>query len=217
MDARTAAPALNLMDALASSLIDNAFALVALLWFGSVGLLAYAVRGYVAARAVERAAQPGTQQEPFIDAGVTQGLEDVRSSASTRDGPDVGESFGSQATSPVPAIDEIAAEDQRLDAAMAASRDAPGAPGEDLLAAVSDRLSAAPGDSQGLRELVRALYLDQSNFRFETLAALGDEDRRLAMRLIEAWIADPSALDFWHAIYAALDIPARSTRAAQHA
>jgi hypothetical protein len=205
------------MDAFAASWIDNAFALVALFWIASLGLLVYALRGYVAARAVERAAQSGAQQEPFIQAEVTPRIEDVRPTLSARDELDPDASIGGQPEPPVPAIDEFAGEDQRPETVMAAWRDASGVPREDLLAAVRERLSAAPTASQGLRELVRALYLDQSNFRFETLAALGDEDRRLAFRLIEAWIGDPSALDFWHAMYAGLDIQAHATRAAQHA
>ena len=40
----------------------------------------------------------------------------------------------------------------------------------------------------GLRELVRALYLDESSFTFHTIAELPADDRELAKRLIEAWL-----------------------------
>ena len=63
----------------------------------------------------------------------------------------------------------------------------------------SDRVSA-----QGLRDLVRALYLDQSNFRFHDIAQLEPGDKVLARALIDQWMTDPSAVEYWEQTYVAV-------------
>jgi hypothetical protein len=208
------------VDALSLPATDYALALAALLWIGSVFLLGFAARGYFAARARSRASPPKRTQEPALDVAaafppsadrpvVGSGSARVEATEPTRPGA----AYCLRART----VDEVGGEDQRPPAAMTRSFAARESSREDLVAAVSSRAAGDPGAAHGLADLVRALYLDQSNFRFETIAALGDADRRLAMLLIEEWLADPSAIDFWQAMHATLDGPARAARAAQHA
>jgi len=208
------------VDALSLSATDYALALAALLWIGSALLLGFALRGYLASRARSRASRSAQAQEPFVDvAAESPAIADrpvvepvsVAVEAPEQRGPGPALRFAGRI------VDQHATEDQQPTAATH-SFAARGLSREDLIAAVSSRVARDPGTAQRLADLVRALYLDQSNFRFETIAALGDADRGLAMLLIEEWLADPSAIDFWQAMHATLDGPARSARAAaQHA
>ncbi|HVF64555.1 MAG TPA: hypothetical protein VNE58_11225 [Casimicrobiaceae bacterium] len=70
--------------------------------------------------------------------------------------------------------------------------------------AVCSRVARDPASAEGLIELARALYLDGSKFTFQTLADLGAHDRGLASSLIEAWLADPSAVEEWQQLYEAV-------------
>jgi len=72
---------------------------------------------------------------------------------------------------------------------------------ESVFEAVRARIARDRASAQGLSELIRALYLDQSNFTFHTIAELNVEDRALAKGLIEEWLADPSAVETWEEIY----------------
>ena len=89
-------------------------------------------------------------------------------------------------------------------------------PPVNVVAAIRTRVSQDPA-ANGLRDLVRALYLDQSTFTFHTLAELSSEDRALAKQLIDAWLDDPAAIDDWEMFYATLREAPPSRHAWQHA
>ncbi len=72
---------------------------------------------------------------------------------------------------------------------------------QSIFTAARTRIVRDGVSAQGLSELIRALYLDETNFTFQTIAGLNAEDRALAERLIEAWLADPSAVEPWEEIY----------------
>lgn len=72
------------------------------------------------------------------------------------------------------------------------------------LEAFHARVARDRPSAQGLIELIRALYLDGSTFTFNTIGELSTEDRELANALIDAWLADPSAVDEWRDAYDAV-------------
>jgi hypothetical protein len=74
----------------------------------------------------------------------------------------------------------------------------------DLRDALTARVASDRDSAHGLKELVRALYLDQSNFRFHEIAELQAEDRVLARALIEQWMSNPTAVEYWEQTYAAV-------------
>jgi hypothetical protein len=74
----------------------------------------------------------------------------------------------------------------------------------DLREALTARVASDRDSAHGLRDLVRALYLDQSTFRFHEIADLRAEDRVLARALIDQWMADPTAVEYWEQTYAAV-------------
>ena len=155
--------------------LDYSIPLLGLLWMASVLLLVFAMRRYAAASRLH----PTAKVEPAF---TQQRLSEVSSPPQVLFEPaaigDTGASEPPQPPSldgPAPALDAVRARVAR------------------------DRPSA-----QGLIELVRALYLDGSTFTFNTIGELSDEDRQLASALIDAWLADPSAVDDWRAAYDAV-------------
>ena len=78
------------------------------------------------------------------------------------------------------------------------------APVPSLHDAVRERVARDPATAHGLVELVRALYLDGSSFEFHAIAELDAEDRALAKALVDAWLADPVAVDDWKRLYDAV-------------
>lgn len=72
---------------------------------------------------------------------------------------------------------------------------------ENIFDVVQTRITRDRASAQGLSELIRALYLDQSNFTFSTVAELDPEDRALAKGLVEAWLSDPKAFERWEELY----------------
>jgi len=203
------------MSALAPSFSEYAFAIVALLWIGSVFMLVFALRGYFAARARKRDAYRAEVPESFVDAARESHATPAMHPTAMANG-DV-EASGHDGAGGLSLVGRgagaLAIEDQQPSSSSALAF----ASDEALIAAVSSRIAEDAEAARGLAELVRALYLDQSNFRFETIAALGAEDRRLALSLIEVWLANPTAIDLWQAMYAAVEKPARAVRADQHA
>ena len=191
--------------------MDYVLALVALLWVGSVLLLAFAMRGYYRARA-----HPGASQDAHVQRDVTderaetQAFVDWHVGNTARAG--LSGAGGVSATAVFgfgdAQADRFATDDQQPVSASPASPVRPATEREALVAKLRARVAADPESAQGVAQLVRALYLDQSNFRFETIAALGTEDRQLALQLIAEWLADPLAVDFWQAMYAAIDVTA---------
>lgn len=61
-----------------------------------------------------------------------------------------------------------------------------------------------PGTSHALANLVRALYLDQSTFTFNTLEPLDDDMRALAAALIDAHLNNRYRADEWERAYEAV-------------
>jgi len=101
-------------------------------------------------------------------------------------------------------------EDQRLSPDEAVTRTCEMV---DLREALTARFAYDRGSAQGLKDLVRALYLDQSNFRFHELAELQAEDKALARALIDQWMADPTAVEYWEQTYAAVCASPAASRA----
>src|SRR5918993_1097423 len=165
--------------------IDNVLALVALLWLGSAILVVVCARRYFVARARDRASLPAFQ-EPFVD------IEAAALPSTVADPIHGRFAFDDQRPAGVPPAPEMQ---------TASSRAV-------LLDQIGARVLRDPESAHGLADLVRALYLDQSNFRFNAIAELDDEDRQLAKGLIDEWLADPSAVDYWQAVYAAFRVPA---------
>ena len=81
------------------------------------------------------------------------------------------------------------------------------APTPSLHDTVCERVARDPATAHGLVELVRALYLDGSSFEFHAIAELDAEDRALAKALVDAWLADPAAVDEWKQLYDAVRAP----------
>ena len=173
--------------------------LVALLCFASVLFLVFCVRKYFASRAREARLAESVQIAPRIEL--------PRASDAVERNDAVEESFSkivqTWSASPLPPADQAYlcnAEDQRESApgdALARMHDV-----IDVREAVSARVALDRASARGLRDLVRALYLDQSNFRFHVIADLQPEDRALARALIEKWMTDPTAIEYWESIYA---------------
>ena len=67
----------------------------------------------------------------------------------------------------------------------------------DILLAAIRRIQERPESARPFRELIRALYLDQSVFTFDCLADLDVEDRQLALALLKAWLAGTYAPERW--------------------
>lgn len=183
------------MTQLLPSALENWLPLVALLWLSSIGLLVICARKYFASRARPGAARESLpMQEPFIE--IRAPLQMPPGHAGVAD-PDERE----------PRLETIGAIARTPESRATSLREAVRA------RVVRDRASA-----HGLGELVRALYLDQSNFRFDTIAELPTDDRDLAKALIEEWLADPSAVDYWEGIYATVhDVPSAVARPREQA
>jgi hypothetical protein len=174
------------VDELLGRMIDNALPLVAVAWAASVLFLVVAARRYFASRArppaeAEAPARVEEPPDPSVRVEPTLSLPDAEACP----------------------VDALADEDQQpgnppLPAVRASAPSA-----SDLREALVARVARDPDSTDGLRDLVRALYLDQSNFRFHAIAELPAEDRLLARQLLDAWLADPSAVDHWEAMYAA--------------
>ena len=98
---------------------------------------------------------------------------------------------------------ESAEQEDRPDPA-AAFETQPTEPEVNILDAVRARFAEEGTTAHGLSDLIRALYLDESNFTFHSIADLSDDDRALARRLIKHWLEDPLALERWEEIYAAV-------------
>jgi hypothetical protein len=218
--ASVCASASDVVDAFAHLAMDHAFAIVAVLWIGSVALLVFAVRGYLAARARERLAQTAVVEPSQREASsVAQAFpdwyvgepRDQRLAEAAPGGIDAPPSLHN------PRIAGLATEDQRPGSTTSSTSQTRATAPEDLGTALRSRIAADPASSHGIAQLVRALYLDQSNFRFEAIAALSADDRQLARQLIDAWLADPSAIEFWHAMYSAVDAAAAPARTDQTA
>jgi len=67
----------------------------------------------------------------------------------------------------------------------------------DILLAALRRIQEQPESARPFRELIRALYLDQSVFTFDCLADLPSEDRQLALALLKAWLAGTYEPERW--------------------
>lgn len=61
-----------------------------------------------------------------------------------------------------------------------------------------------PATAHALANLVRALYLDQSTFTFNTLEPLDDDTRALAAALIDAHLNNRYRADEWERAYEAI-------------
>ena len=75
---------------------------------------------------------------------------------------------------------------------------------EALREALQARVREDAASARALGDLVRALYLDESNFRFHAIADLPQDDASLARALIAQWLANPAAVDYWEGLYATL-------------
>lgn len=182
------------MIELLSSVPDYALPLLALLWAASVLLLILSARNYLACRAERRGAWEQPAQEPFV--GVDAPPPAVHHAIRASLLPDGNATL-------------FAAEDQRPGREPSASLVEPEVEGANLREMISARVTRDRTSVQGLADLVRALYLDQSNFSFAAIAELAVDDRQLAQALISQWLADPSAVDYWEAMHALLREPVR--------
>lgn len=185
-------------DQIPSTTIDW-LPLVALLCFASVLFLVFCVRKYFASRAREARLAESVQ--------IAHRIESPRAPDAPERNDAVEESLSkvmqTWSASPLAPGDQpylFSAEDQRKSTpgdALVRMQDV-----IDVREAVSARVAFDRASAQGLRELVRALYLDQSNFRFHVIADLQPEDKALARALIEKWMTDPTAIEYWEGIYA---------------
>lgn len=89
----------------------------------------------------------------------------------------------------------------RLDAAAPAEVAAATAEPPDVLLAAVARIAQDPASGQPLGDLIRALYLDQSVFTFDGLAAIDARDREMAAALITAWLMATYDTDRWEAAF----------------
>lgn len=175
------------MSQLLASGWESWIPLAAALWLASVILLIFSARKYFATRGLDRAgADLAPLQEPFIEASRTPGTLVVKREADT----DIDDA----------SLSVTARDDHAAEVAGTISRE-PEAGVESLFAAVRARIAGDPASAHGLSELIRALYLDQSNFTFQMIAGLSVEDRALAKGLIDEWLVDPSAIERWEEIY----------------
>jgi len=93
--------------------------------------------------------------------------------------------------------------------ASMASTPEPAAPVmSDPLQNVLDKIQGQPESGRPLRELVRALYLNESAFMFSKLTELDDVDRQLAVALIRAWMNGDYDSDRWEQAFEATHEPA---------
>ena len=175
---------------------------VAFFCLGSVLLLGVCVRKYFQARAEEASvpAEPVSVPQLVevhpalnalrVDDAVVASIDRVMQTWAPPSGTSAVQAYG------------CGEEDQR----QASAGDAVIRTGEivDLREALAARVASDGGSAHGLRDLVRALYLDQSNFRFHEIAELQAEDRVLARALIEQWMADPTAIEYWEQTYVAV-------------
>lgn len=183
---------------------ENWLPLVALLWLASGGLLVFSALKYFASTAANRTERESAEMRPFVKAPASEPrLFELPRDAS------FGEPqhrVGISAARPAASSDDRPTDARGGDDGAATVAAAPAAPsfGHDAASVrerVRARLARDRSSAQGLRELIRALYLDQSNFTFDTLAGLEAEDRALARTLVEVWLNDPSAVDAWKALY----------------
>lgn len=180
--------------------------LVALAWLASVLLFVVSLRRYLASRALHRAqAEPTTVQEPCIEIrAASQVLFGPASTYADDSEPRLsapldrtllGAGIGDEATH------EATARDSQAAGAVSPMACTPGSCPASVKEAVRARVSRDRSSAQGLSELIRALYLDESNFTFRTLAELDTQDRALAKALIEEWLDVPSAVEKWEELY----------------
>ena len=182
---------------------ENWIPLVALLWLASVVFLVLSTRRYLASRAIDRREAESTAMHSRIR--VLASPPPVFGGGAI---PDAGYSDPVVAA-PVDAALPVASSDLAIDAtstnetraAADAATNASGSDATSVREAVRARVARDSASAQGLSDLIRALYLDQSNFTFHTIAELETEDRALAKALIEAWLKEPSAVDAWEEIY----------------
>ena len=73
----------------------------------------------------------------------------------------------------------------------------------DVIAAVEARVASDPVEAAALKDLLRALYLDESVFRFSALSRIDDDDRELAAALVTAWLSNAYPLERWSAAFEA--------------
>ena len=172
--------------------------LVALLCLASVVFLAFCLRKLFASRVREDPLPESSAIMPLIELQRSLDTLDVgREAATTID--NIVQTWSDPGTALTDQAYLESAEDQRFGAvALAGSRVPQPA---DVREALRARIARDRTSAQGLSDLVRALYLDQSNFRFEAIAHLDPEDRTLACALIETWMTDPSAIEFWESVY----------------
>jgi hypothetical protein len=188
---------------------ENWLTLVAMAWLASVVLFVVSLRRYLASRALLRAqAEPPTVQEPYIEIGAASQVlfgpaptyphdsEPGLSAPLDRRLPGV--AIGDEATH------EAIARDFQVAGEASPVASTPGSCPASVREAVRDRVSRDRASAQGLSELIRALYLDQSNFTFHTLAELDAQDRALAKALIEEWLDVPWAVEKWEELYHAV-------------
>ena len=187
---------------------ENWILLIAALWLASILLFVFSLRRYFAGRAFEREDALTPIQEPFIEVTRTPqrlGAEDdtvtgVESAARQVADQHTGTTSAS-ADNRDQALSERRTQAANADGVAPPIPLEPAIGAEGVFAAVGARIARDPASAQGLSELIRALYLDESHFTFHALAELDAEDRALAQALIEEWLADPSAVEAWEEIY----------------
>jgi len=181
---------------------SNGLPLVALLCFASVLFLSFCVWKYFGSRA-EGASSPADSTPILQHVELHPALDSLRLDDTVEASMDkVVQTWGAP---PVASSDQAypcSEEDQRQsspDEAVTRTCEI-----VDLREALTARVASDRDSAHGLRDLVRALYLDQSNFRFHEIAELQAEDRALARALIDQWMADPTAVEYWEQTYAAV-------------
>ena len=181
---------------------SNWLPLVALLCFASVLFLSFCVWKYFSSR-TEGASSPAdstpvlqhVELHPLVD---SLRLDDAVEASMDK----IVQTWGAPPVAPSDQAYPCSEEDQR--------QSSPDEPVTrtcgivDQREALTARVAYDRDSAQGLCELVRALYLDQSNFRFHEIAELQAEDKALARALIDHWLADPTAVEYWEQTYAAV-------------
>jgi hypothetical protein len=186
-----------------SPLWISVVALIALL---NVVLLLFVSRNYFAARA-SRAKDRRSDLEPAPAVGEHfYGAPDGFTEAASDDGfPLASTAEGGVAPIVTTTASEAPASSKPIlqGSARHATTAATDAPIEDVLEAARIRIEKHPGSSEALKDLLRALYLDQSMFTFSILAEMPAEDRALAGSLVEAWLMDAYPVERWEGVYKA--------------
>ena len=183
--------------------------LVAVMWLLNVVFLVFATRKYFAIKAARSRGSddgPGLREHYVaVDGSGEAVASSPEKAAIARRTPEplpvMVEQFRAMNAEAIETADTSSALADGLDAAAPAEIATATAELPDVLLAALARIVQDPASGQPLCDLIRALYLDQSVFTFDGLAAIDAGDRKTAAALITAWLMATYDTDRWEAAF----------------